>query len=40
VPVLIEPAEYDYPYLGISSNSDLSLEAIEELGLKRSPART
>ena len=35
VPVLIETGEYDYPYLGLSSNSSLSLEAITELKLKQ-----
>lgn len=33
VPYLIRDGRYEYPYLGISSRSDLSLEAIEELGL-------
>src|SRR5512138_872164 len=33
VPVLIRDGKYEYPYLGISSNSDLSLAAIEALGL-------
>lgn len=33
VPVLIETGNYDYPYLGVSSNSSLSLDMIEELGL-------
>lgn len=33
VPVLIEKGEYDYPYLGVSSISTLSLDAINELGL-------
>jgi len=33
VPVLIRDGKYEYPYLGISSNSDLSLSAIEALGL-------
>lgn len=33
-PVLIEAGKYDYPYLGISSIDDLSLEEIEALGLK------
>ncbi|HLF74107.1 MAG TPA: trypsin-like peptidase domain-containing protein [Anaerolineales bacterium] len=33
VPYLIRDGEYNYPYLGISSTSDLSLEAIEALGL-------
>ena len=35
VPVLIETGNYDYPYLGVSSNSSLTLEAIEELELKQ-----
>jgi len=33
VPVLIRDGKYSYPYLGISSSSDLSLDAIEALGL-------
>jgi S1-C subfamily serine protease len=33
VPYLIRDGRYEYPYLGISSSSDLSLEAIEALGL-------
>jgi len=33
VPALIERGHYDYPYLGISSLDDLSLEDIEKLGL-------
>ncbi len=33
VPVLIEKGQYDYPYLGISSRDDLSLEVINLLGL-------
>ena len=33
VPYLIRDGKYEYPYLGISSSSDLSLEAIEALGL-------
>lgn len=33
IPVLIETGNYDYPYLGVSSNSSLSLEAIEALDL-------
>ncbi len=33
VPVLIRDGVYKYPYLGISSNSDLSLDQIEALGL-------
>lgn len=35
VPFLIEDGTYKYPYLGISSNSDLSLAEIEALGLDR-----
>jgi S1-C subfamily serine protease len=35
VPVLIETGQYDYPYLGISSSSSLSLAAVEALGLKQ-----
>lgn len=35
VPVLIETGKYDYPYLGVSSISTLSLDAINELGLKQ-----
>ncbi len=35
VPVLIEDGRYDYPYLGISSLDDLSLEEIEQLGLPK-----
>ena len=35
VPVLIEKGSYDYPYIGISSISDLTLSEIEELGLPR-----
>jgi len=35
VPVLIETGKYDYPYLGISSSSSLSLAAVEALGLKQ-----
>lgn len=35
VPVLIKSGEYDYPYLGVSSISTLSLDAINELGLKQ-----
>lgn len=35
VPVLIETGNYDYPYLGVSSNSSLSLDMINELGLKQ-----
>ena len=34
VPYLIRDGKYEYPYLGISSSSDLSLAAIEALGLK------
>lgn len=34
VPVLIAEGKYDYPYLGISSLSNLSLPQIEALGLK------
>ena len=33
VPVLIRDGKYEYPYLGISSSSELSLEAIEALEL-------
>ena len=33
VPVLISNGKYEYPYLGISSTSDLSLQQIEALGL-------
>ena len=33
VPVLIRDGKYEYPYLGISSSSDLTLNAIEALGL-------
>ena len=35
VPSLIENGYYDYPYMGISSVSDLSLQSIEALGLDR-----
>jgi len=35
VPVLIEKGSYDYPYLGISSREDLTLDMIEALGLAR-----
>jgi 2-alkenal reductase len=35
VPVLIEKGVYDYPYLGVTSREDLTLEMIEELGLPR-----
>ena len=34
VPFLIRDGKYEYPYLGITSTSDLSLAAIEALGLK------
>jgi S1-C subfamily serine protease len=33
-PILIRDGKYEYPYLGISSSSDLSLSEIEALGLK------
>ncbi len=33
VPVLIELGKYDYPYLGISSMDDMSLDMINALGL-------
>jgi len=33
VPVLIRDGKYEYPYLGITSSSDLSLSEIETLGL-------
>ena len=33
VPFLISDGKYEYPYLGISSTSDLSLQQIEALGL-------
>lgn len=33
VPVLIRDGIYEYPYLGITSSSDLSLDEIEALGL-------
>jgi len=33
VPVLIRDGKYEYPYLGISSRSDMSLSIIEALGL-------
>lgn len=33
VPELIEKGKYDYPYLGLSSLSDMSLSVIEELDL-------
>ena len=35
VPALITDGYYDYPYMGISSISDLSLQSIEALGLDR-----
>lgn len=35
VPALIEYGYYDYPYMGISSISDLSLQTIEALGLEQ-----
>ncbi|HBA91315.1 MAG TPA: hypothetical protein DCZ08_06005 [Anaerolineaceae bacterium] len=35
VPVLIEKGSYDYPYLGITSREDLTLDMIETLGLAR-----
>jgi len=35
VPSLIAEGHFDYPYLGISSNPDLSLAQAEELGLDR-----
>jgi S1-C subfamily serine protease len=34
-PVLISDGKYDYPYLGMSSQSDLSLDEIDALGLKQ-----
>ncbi len=34
VPVLIEKGTYIYPYLGIASHDDLTLDVIQELGLK------
>jgi 2-alkenal reductase len=34
VPVLIAEGKYDYPYLGINFSSELSLDAIEALGLQ------
>jgi len=34
VPVLIAQGKYDYPYLGISSRDDLTLDVINMLGLK------
>jgi S1-C subfamily serine protease len=33
VPVLIRDGKYEYPYLGITSSSDLGLDEIEALGL-------
>jgi 2-alkenal reductase len=33
VPYLIRDGRYEYPYLGISSDPDLSLEEIQALGL-------
>lgn len=36
VPVLIEKGSYDYPYLGVSSHSELSLLEQEALGLSQS----
>ena len=35
VPVLIQTGNYDYPFLGISSSSALSLDAVNALGLKQ-----
>ncbi len=35
VPVLIRDGKYKYPYLGISSNSDMSLAEVEALGLSQ-----
>ncbi len=35
VPVLIETGEYNYPYLGVSSISTLTLDALNALGLKQ-----
>jgi S1-C subfamily serine protease len=35
VPILIEEGHIDYPYLGISSRSDLSLAEAQDLGLDR-----
>ena len=35
VPEIIKDGEYDYPYLGVSSLPDLSIEAIEVLGLNQ-----
>jgi len=37
-PSLIATGHYDYPYLGLSSISDLTLAAAEELGLDRTSA--
>jgi 2-alkenal reductase len=34
VPVLIRDGKYEYPYLGVTSSSDLSLSEIEALGLE------
>ncbi len=34
VPVLIRDGKYEYPYIGITSSSDLSLSEIEALGLE------
>ena len=34
VPVLITDGKYDYPYLGMSSLDDMTLQIIEALGLK------
>lgn len=35
VPAIIETGKYDYPYMGVSSASDLTLDEIEALGLKQ-----
>lgn len=35
IPVLIENGTYKYPYLGISSDSDMSLAEVEALGLSQ-----
>lgn len=35
VPSLISQGHFDYPYLGISSNSDLTLAEAEQLGINR-----
>jgi 2-alkenal reductase len=35
VPSLIAEGDYDYPFLGISSQSDLTLAQAQELGLDR-----